>query len=106
MPSSCALIRKKINFSSSGHRKPDALMFIFSLLSSVNLSDGRKLGGRIGRTGRERRGSEGIFRIMRYSSGRVVRTGHMRFATFLYRADMRALKVVCSSSDSSSELYF
>ena len=52
-----------------------------------------------------RRGSEGIFQMMRYSSGRVVHTGLMRFVTFLYHADTRASKVVSLSSDSSSELY-
>src|SRR5882724_10095467 len=58
--SSCALIRKRTSFSSSSHKKPDRLIFIFSLLSLVNFSEGMKSGGCFGRNGSEMRGSDGI----------------------------------------------
>ena len=83
MASSWDLIIKRTNFSSSGYRKLDALMFIFSLHSCVNFSDGMKSGRWVGRTGRESRRSEGILLTMQYSSGRVIRTGRIWFATFL-----------------------
>ena len=80
-----------MRFSSSFHRKPDTLMAIFSLRSEVNFVEGTKSGGWIGKTGSERRGWEGIRQMIRYSSGKVVRTGHIWLATFLYRADTRVL---------------
>src|SRR5882724_4514371 len=79
-----------MSFSSSGHKKPDGLIFIFSLLSSVNFSEGVKSGGCFGRTGSEMRGSDGIGRRIQCSSGRVIRMGWTQFAAFLYREVARA----------------
>src|SRR5467141_2984815 len=65
-------------------------MSIFSLRSSVNLSEGTNSGGRLGKDGRDMRGSDGIRWRIPYSSGRVVRTGRIQFAAFLYFAEVRA----------------
>ena len=94
-----------MSFSSSGHRKFDALMFISSFHPSVNFSEGENSGGCVGNNGRENKGSEGTHRTMWYFSGRVVRTSHIQFAAFLYLADTRALNSWGDSSDSSSESY-
>src|SRR5882672_9955754 len=88
---SWALIKKSTSFSSSGHRKADGLMSIFSLHSSVNFLEGTNSGGCLGKDGRDMRGSDGIRQWIQYSSGRVVWTGHIRFAAFLYLAKVRAL---------------
>jgi len=40
----------------SGHKKPEGLMFIFSIHSLVNFSESMKSGGCFGRSGSERRG--------------------------------------------------
>src|SRR5882672_1954169 len=79
-----------MSFSSSGHRKADGLMSIFSLHSSVKFSDGTNSGGCLGKDGSDMRGSDGIRRRIQYSSGRVVRTGRIRFSAFLYLAEVRA----------------
>src|SRR6266850_4431899 len=83
---SWALIKKSMSFSSSGHKKADGLMSIFSLCSSVNFLDGMNSGGCLGKDGRDMRGSDGIRRRIRYSSGRVVWTGCIQFLAFLYLA--------------------
>src|SRR5882724_12403360 len=88
--SSCALIKKRTSFSSSGHKKPNEFIFIFSLLSSVNFSEGMKSGGCYGKTGSEMRGSDGIQLRIQCSSGRVVQMGWTRFAAFLYHEVVRA----------------
>ena len=71
-----------MRFSSSFHRKPDALMAIFSLHSEVNFGDVIKSSGWIGKIGSERRGSEGTRQMIRYLSGKVVRTSRMWLVTF------------------------
>src|SRR6266481_2344957 len=98
-------MRTRTSFSSSGHKKLDALMFIFSFLSSVNLSEATNAGGHVGKTGRESSGLEGRWQTIRYSLGRVVRTGRIRLAAFLYWADTSVSKVGQSLSESSSESY-
>src|SRR5882672_9343694 len=79
-----------MSFSSSGHRKADGLMSIFSLHSSVNFSEGTDSGGCLGKDGSDMRGSDGIRWRIQYSSWRVVQTGRIRFAAFLYLAKVRA----------------
>lgn len=81
---SWVLIRWCTNFSSSGHKNPVQLISIFSFLSSVYLSPGSKSGGWVGNIGSCAKGSLGIRRSMRNSSGSVVATGFILFSTFLY----------------------
>jgi len=73
-------------------------MFIFSICSLVNFSEGMKSGGCFGRSGSERRGEDGMWQRIQYSSGRVVNTGCTWFATFLYLAVAKAEKGVTEGS--------
>ena len=59
-------------------------MFRASYLSLVYLSPGVKSGGSVGKTGISTKGSGGAIRMIRNSSGRVVATGNVLLATFLY----------------------
>ena len=65
-------------------------MAIFSLCSEVNFEEGIKSGGWIGKTGSERRGLEGTQQMIQYLSGKIVRTGHIWLAIFLYHVDTRS----------------
>jgi len=74
-------INKSTSFSSSGHKKPNGLMFIFSFDSSSEISEGMKFGGCLGKDGRE--GDKGIrwdaMEDMIFS-GRLCHMGCMQFA--------------------------
>src|SRR5882724_1221984 len=91
-------MRNSTSLCSSGHKKPEGLMSIFSIHSLVNFSDGAKSGGCFGRSGSERRGSDGMCQRIQYSSGRVVHTGCTQFAAFLYLATAKAPKGVTEDS--------
>src|SRR5882724_7504794 len=94
-------MRNSTGLCSSGHKKPDGLMLIFSICSLVNFPEGAKSGGCLGRSGSEsslgRSGSEsrrldGMWQRIQYSSGRVVHTGCTWFAAFLYLAAAKVSK--------------
>jgi len=67
-------------------------MFIFSIHSLVNFSEGMKSGGCFGRSGSERRGLDGMWQRIQYSLGIVVHTGCTQFAAFLYLAAAKVSK--------------
>ena len=73
-------------------------MFIFSIHSLVNFSEGMKSGGCFGRSGSERRGEDGMWQRIQYSLGRVVHTGCTWFAAFFYLAVAKAAKGVTEGS--------
>src|SRR5882724_2164525 len=85
-------MRNSTSLCSSGHKKPEGLMSIFSIHSLVNFSEGMKSGGCFRRSGSERRGSDRMQQRIQYSSGRVVHTGCTWFAAFLYLAMAKASK--------------
>src|SRR5882724_12225698 len=85
-------MRNSTSLGSSGHKKPEGLMSIFSICSLVYLSEGMKSGGCFGRSGSERRGMDGMWQRIQYSLGRVVHTGCTQFAAFLYPATAKASK--------------
>ena len=66
--------------------------------SSVYRNPGAKSGGCVGRVGRSARGSDGMRRTIRNFSGRVVATGLIRLATFLYASVSAAGKKFNSSA--------
>ena len=83
-------INKCTSFSCFSHNKPDGLMFIFSLFSSMNFLQGTKSGGCFCKVGTEMSGSDGIQQRLQCSSEGMVWTGCMLFADFLYQSEIRS----------------
>src|SRR5712671_516949 len=83
-PSSLSLSTWWSRVTSSGQRKPPALRASSSRRSCVRRVPGTKVGGCVGCGGSESKGSTGIFRVVRKSSGSDAGVGWTFLATFLY----------------------
>src|SRR6266702_8746714 len=84
--SACSLVLRTCcaSLHSSGQRKSYLLMLSASRRSCVSRMPGVNGGGSVGSGGRERRGSSGLRRMIRKSSGSDAATGWTFFAAFLY----------------------